>query len=239
MIKNCLLLLTTSILLCHSSFAQWGQNMPQDDRRFIEVTGSADIEISPDQIELEIILGDDKYKKVNTNLDKTEALFLAVLKKNNIKDEQIVMGGINNPYYWYYWWSYRHNKIQRRSYRIKLSQKTDFMKLMKDLDIDGVSSLRITNSTHNEIQDYREDVKIKAMLAAKRKANYLLESLGENIGKVISIKEINNDNGYRWRNQGALMSNYSAGTQNSESSIANVASIKLRYEILARFEISE
>ena len=71
--------------------------------------------------------------------------------------------------------------------------------------------------------------------AAKEKAAYLLESIGEQLGEVISVIETQENSfvpGYSQR----LVSNISADASGSDS-MENIRKIKLRYEMTARFGI--
>ena len=82
------------------------------------------------------------------------------------------------------------------------------------------------------------------MLAAKDKANDLLECIGQKIGKVIEVIEVpetvNQNYWYGYYNMQNLTSNCIVPQSSGESSSAGesyVPAIKLRYEIKARFEI--
>ena len=62
-------------------------------------------------------------------------------------------------------------------------------KIISVIDTKGVSSMRIGEMTHKDILKYHEQGKKDALLAAKDKAEYMAEALGEKIGKVLSIVE--------------------------------------------------
>ena len=82
-------------------------------------------------------------------------------------------------------------------------------------------------------------MKIEAIKAAKEKATYLLESIGEQIGGVLSIEEIPEATNY-WYNQSNMVSNSNISMNNGGNNahgVGNVPMIKLRYEIKAKFEI--
>jgi len=227
-----IILLLTILLVSNLTIAQ---NSEIDERRYIAVTGSAEVTVAPDEIELEIIL---REHTKSTDLSSIESKFIDILKKHNIDiDEKQLMLG-NSTYYWYYWWRhYRKNTYTQKTYKIKLDSSTDFLSLVKDLDFEGVQSLRISNSTNKNLQQLRREVKISALKAAKEKAMYLLESIDEKAGKVISIEEMpETQNHYRYRNQN-IMSNASVSISPGNEDIENVKTIKLRYEVKAKFEI--
>ena len=94
--------------------------------------------------------------------------------------------------------------------------------------------MRIGELKNKEITEYRKQVKIEALKAAKSKAAYLLSGIDKQLGDIISIVELTDDNNYR-RPQPLLSNTMMATSEDSE--IENFKKIKLRYEIKAKFEI--
>ena len=224
--KTLIIILLT--IVATSAFAQ-----QIDTRKFIEVTGSAEMNIQPDEVKLEIVIGDNK-KVGAKKLDDVEKEFKAILSKNNINPESIEFDRASNWYWWQYWRN--RNQLNSMTVKVTLGSKTDILKLVKDLNKDWVSHIAIVDTDHKDLQRFRKDVKIQAIKAAKEKANYLLESVGEKIGSVLSVEEIPGMHADRFVNQAYLQSNVSVESVQS-SSIGNVAEIKLRYEIKVKFEI--
>ncbi|MBI5541076.1 MAG: SIMPL domain-containing protein [Bacteroidia bacterium] len=213
----------------------------------IEVTGSAEMSIIPDQIELEIILSSN-YKSSKHSMDEVEKKFFSVLEAHNIPKMAVSFISMDNPYYWYYWWwDYRHY-YDTKTYKLKFDCAKYDLSFIKDFDTDFIRSLRITQSTHSKITDYRRQVKVEAIKAAKEKAQVLLEAIGQKCGRVLEVIEIqepilNNNSWY-----GNFNNNYSNMTSNSVmyqpstgsgsgNSESHVPSIKLRFEIKTKFEI--
>jgi len=216
-------------------FVSLGAQNP-DKIRYIDVTGSAEMDLAPDEITLEIVLSNYKKVDVQNDLDRIEKKFFSALEKNNITSDQWSLGN-NGQYYWYYWWSYSRRNSSRKVYTVTLDANTDFLKLMKDLDFAGVTSLRISNTTSDKLQEKRQEVKIMAIKAAKTKAEYLLESIDESLGRVLYIEEVQ-QNGYSYYRQNQV-SNVVMSSSNSGGEIDHVAKIKVRYEIKARFAIAD
>jgi uncharacterized protein YggE len=207
-----------------------------DTRKFIEVTGSAEMTIQPDEIELEIVLVEYDKEKKKIKLSDVESIFYDILKKNNINTESIILNS-SNTYHWLRWWSYRDKSYVSKTVKLKLTKETNFLKLVEDLNEKWVQSIQIANTTNKDIQKYRKEVKVEAVKAAKEKATFLLESIGERIGSVISIEELPEGNNYWNRNRNLLSNSNISSISEGEDAVKNVASIKLRYEIKAKFEI--
>ncbi|AWI25319.1 SIMPL domain-containing protein [Flavobacterium pallidum] len=208
-----------------------------DQRKFIEVKGSAEMSVQPDDIELEIVLRrSDSDRKAD--LSNTESAFYAVLKKNNIKTETVTFQN-TSYWYWWYWWNDRYNSNPVKVVRLKLDAKTNFLKLVEDLNTNWVQSIRIAETTAREITRLRKEVKIQAMKAAKEKASYLLESVGEEVGSLLSVVEVpeSDNNYYPFFDRGNLASNSVMQSTSTNTGVEGANAIKLRYEIQAKFEI--
>lgn len=211
---------------------------------YIEVTGSAEMTVVPDNVELEIVLVSESNSK--QSVEAMEKKFFDALDAHKIPKVCVSFISIENPYYWYYWWwEYRHY-YNTKTYKLKLDcTKYDFS-FIQDLNPDNIRSVRITQSSHSKITDYRRQVKVEAMIAAKEKAGVLLESIGQKAGKALEIIEMpeavnNNYFGYNpYGNQNfssnSIISQPSSGG-NAGGSESYVPSIKLRFEIKAKFEI--
>ena len=112
---------------------------------------------------------------------------------------------------------------------------TDFNQIdeiLKIIDTKGINYMRIGELKNKDMQVYRQQSKIEALKAAKKKAEYLVEALGKRLGDVIRIVEPQESAGYP---------RYFAAQSNVSSSQAEAydafRTIKLNYSMLVRFEI--
>jgi len=168
-----------------------------DTRKFIEVTGSAEMTVQPDEVELEITLGE--LKKTNPRkMADIEADFNSVLKKHNIRPESVKFQYASDGYWWH-WWNDRQANSQ--TVRVTLGHKTDILKFVKDLDKSWTHSIRIVDTRHKEMTQFRKNVKIEAIKVAKEKAAYLLESVGEKLGGVLAVTEMPEQENPYWYSQ--------------------------------------
>jgi len=205
--------------------------------RIITVTGSAEIVIPPDEIELEITLTENNSWK---NLSKIELAFMKLLFGNDIEKDRVVFNSTNSSFYWYYWWNHRRDSRKSKKIILKLDAKTNFMKLVRDLDKEYVTSIRITKTSNKDLQKYRREVKIEAIKAAKTKAKYLLEAVDEKVGRLMQVDELQViDNNQYWgqQNRNAVSNSVMSYSKTRGSYIENVPEIKLRYEVKTKFEI--
>ncbi len=226
-----------TIFIYFTAQVTYSQTYPSAEKNHISVTGSSEVIVVPDQIELEIILQEyDRVSNGKRELPNIESEFFNILEKNNIDHKMLVLSSTDYSWY-YYWWSCRNDTYRQRAFKIKLSSSTDFYSLVNDLNIKGVKSIRISDSSHKDLQKLRKEAKISAMRAAKEKALYLLESIDEKLGPVISVEEVPEVSNYHWGRNLNMVSNVSVSHNPQNDDIEHVASIKLRYEIKVKFEI--
>ena len=211
--------------------------------RFIEVTGSAEQEIVPDEIRFQIGIEEywkEEFEKGKEYKDYITKIPLVEIEKNlmnslteiGVNKNQIIIKDIGQ--YWN-----RSGKDFMKSKTIELIL-TDFEKvntILSDVNVKGVNSMKIIKLKNKNITQFREQVKIEAMKAAKKKAAYLLQSVDEKLGRVLSVLELDNNSDYFWRPKNSLSNSIMTSNNLREDSNGIIRKIKLKYEIKIRFEI--
>lgn len=232
------MLLAAGLFFALSTFAQQADNSKQVKK--IEVNGSAEIEITPDELNLDIALRE--YLKGKTKVDITtlekqlvKAIADAGLPKETLTIENV--NGFNNEFFM------RKKKdpvefMTRKQYRLKLTRLDKINDILGAIDAEGVESTRIASYTSSKMDQYRKEVKIKAIKAAKEKAEYMLAAIGNSIDGILEVQEINTDNYPDYRPQ--IMSNAmykSADGVGGGAPDIDFKSIKVRAEVRTVFTI--
>lgn len=158
----------------------------------ISVTGSASMEIIPDEIYVQVDLREYKKKgEDKTELEKIKSGFLANCRAAGIADSDISVAsydGYNMANIWQ-----RRKKdpelLASISYQIKFSNTKLIDELVNKLDDQATNNFRITRTSHSKITDYRKQLKVQAVKAAREKAVYLTEAVSEQLGQAIEINE--------------------------------------------------
>lgn len=211
------------------------------DQNYIEVIGKADMEIIPDKIYISIIINEKDMKGKSLSeidklmFDRLDAIGVDISKDIAIKDL------LSN--FQYYWFIKSDMNLTKEYQVITHDAKTTgkvFFELQK-LDISNISIEKVENS---KIVDYRKEVKIAAIKAAKEKATFLATAIDQNIGRAIFIQEIDNNLRPALESlQGRALGLTIRGISNVslESQIPNpdieFEKIKLEANILVRFEL--
>lgn len=207
----------------------------QTNERYIEVTGTSEIEIVPDEIHYLIEIreyfkeefdGKSKPEEYRTKVPLAEieqglreALANSGIPQNAIRTQEI--GD--------YWRQQGQDFLVSKKFDITLTDFNQINEIVKRIDTKGINTMRIGELENNDMLAYHQKGKIEALKAARRKATYLVEALGKRLGEVIRIVE--KDSGYASPfAQSNVMSSDAA-------SFDNFRTIKKNYSMLVRFEI--
>jgi len=226
------------ILNSLSAFAQIGtKNFI--DQNYIEITGTAEMEVTPNQIFLKIVINEKDYKG-RSSLEELEKGMIQELSSIGLdpnKDIAIKDMASNFKNYWI-----KDAKIYTlKEYQVLCKDANTAGRVFRELEKLGISNITIDRIDHSEIQDFRKEVKVEAIKAAKEKAASLAQAVDQEIGKAIFIQELNH-NAYRsLEGQAASISNIVirgyGDTDVQELPEIEFEKILLDYSILVRFEL--
>ena len=224
-----LLIISLFSFLCTYAF---GQNV--DLRRKIEVTGIAEQEVTPDIINVTISLQEYMDGKKKVTIDQLESQLEAAVKDAGIPKEDFT---INNISAWNNAWQKKKNPdfLAGKQYGLRLHDLNKINQILNDVDPKGIQSTNITSYDYSKMTELKRDLKIQALLAAKDKATYLLNSLNEKLGRPIDINETDNSN-YPVPNLVFANKAMAYNAAPSESDI-DFKKIKLSFQVQAVFEI--
>lgn len=207
--------------------------------RYIEVTGTSEIEIVPDKIHYLIEIreyfeeefdGKSKSEEYRTKvpLGQIEQQLWKVLIDVGIPKEAVRTQEVGD-----YWRRQGQDFLVSKKYDITLTDFKQIDEIVKRIDTRGVNTMRIGELENKDMLVYHQKGKIEALKAAQRKATYLVEALGKKLGEVIRIVEDGN----------AGMSSFFSAQSNVRASDAvsfdGFRTIKKYYSMQVRFEITD
>jgi uncharacterized protein YggE len=207
----------------------------QTNGRYIEVTGTSEMEIVPDKIHYLIEIreyfkeefdGKSKPEEYRTKVPLAEieqglreALANSGIPQNAIRTQEI--GD--------YWRQQGQDFLVSKKFDITLTDFNQINEIVKRIDTKGIHTMRIGELENNDMPAYHQKGKIEALKAARRKATYLVEALGKRLGEVIRIVEKDSDNVSPFAQSNVMSSD--------AASFDNFRTIKKNYSMLVRFEI--
>lgn len=212
-----------------------------DLRKKISVSGTSEMEVTPDIIYLSISL--KEYLKDNNSKKKVDIttlenqLFAAVQKAGLDKDNLT----INNLSSYNYATEKKKNPdfLASKQYRLKVTDLNKWNDIIGAVDPKGVAYTNIESYDYSKIESLKKDLKVKALQAAKVKATYLVEALGDKLGSVIDIQEVNNEQYPQPMYRTSMMMKSSMADSVAEAAPAEIdfKKIKLSYTMNTVFEI--
>ena len=211
----------------------------------IEVKGSAEMEIVPNEMHMIFTLKeylDASKKKIKLETIKTD--FITLCKAAGIVDSNISISSyIGNETFDDYW--HRRPKTEPNfmgsiSYTIMVSSLDKLDKIVAGLNENAIDNFYISKTSHSNIEQLRKDVKTQALIASKNKADYLAKSIGEEIGEALLIQEIEDSYRGYYANENSYSNAISQTAMtlgNTNSSSPSFQKIKLRYEMKVEFKL--
>lgn len=180
-------------------------------------------------------------KKEKITIEQQEALLRSELKQIGVDDTKTLsIYDINSMYF-------PKKKIRdvlgRKDYRLKLTDIKQISPLVELIDRLNIGRLSLEDTEHSEMTRLREETKIEAIKAAKYKANYLLNAIGERAGKAVYIKEGSEESpgvfrpGIISNSNTFVLDGQDASSSGDDDDALSFAQIKIRFVIDAKFEI--
>lgn len=225
------MMMVALVATTYGAFAQTA-----DLRRKVEVTGTAEKEVTPDIINVSISLKEYMDGKKKISISQLEKQLENAVTAAGIPKEDFT---VNNVSGWNYATEKKKNPdfLASKQYGIRVHDLNRYNQLLSKVDAKGIEYTNITSYDYSKITELKKELKLQALLAAKDKAAYLVNALGDKLGKVLSISE--NDGGGSVYPQARMYSNVamrSAVADVPESDI-NFQKIKLSFQVNAVFEI--
>ncbi len=157
----------------------------QPVQRSINVNGSAEMEVVPDEIYVQVDLREYERKgSGKVNIETITNKFLAAVKSIGLTEQDISVQGYSG-YDQNYWWWYKNKKNKDNpdmkatiSYIIKLSSTARMDELVKKMDDEATQNFFIQRTWHSKMAEFRKQLKVQAIKNAKEKAQYLMEAGG-------------------------------------------------------------
>jgi uncharacterized protein len=223
-----------SILFIFAAMTAFGQELFKGEH-FIEVTGSSEMEVEPNEIFLFIKLKEFEENRAKIPLEKLDQDFLQALKSANVDRKNLTLADAGSTLEKFR----RRDKdaFREKSYELKVTSAAELERVLAKIEPVKVSQLDLVRLHHTDMEKFKIDLKIKALQAAQAKASTLLKSIGAEIGKPIMVRDWDQDPIQPLPQ--ARMANvmYKAEGADMVEEQIGFRKLKLRAQITAQFEI--
>ena len=203
---------------------------------FIEVTGTADREIEPNEIYVLVRIKEFEENRQKTVLEKIEKDFYNAVKEAGIDRKRVELADAGSDLEKFR----RKDKeaFREKTFQIKLTSGGELEKFIEKLSAVKVDSVDVTKLHHSDYEKIKLELKVQALKIAKEKAEVLLRSIGSEVGKPIMVRDFDFHQPYMEMNANVRMykQNMDGAQEAAEEPIA-FRKIKMQAQITAQFEI--
>lgn len=204
---------------------------------FIEVSGTAETEIDPNEITLWIRIREFEENKNKVQLEKIDQQFLTALKSAGIDKKRLTLADAGSTL----------SKLGKRdkdafrekTYELVLNSSTEVSTLIRNLEPVKVDMVRVVRVHHSSLEAFKLDVKVKALQAARAKAQALAKAVGSEIGNPLMIREWDDGPVYPLPHESNMMFKSAMADQPEQTADSDIAfrKIRLRAQVQAQFRL--
>lgn len=199
---------------------------------YIQVTGRAEKELTPDEFYLQIVIN-ERDSKGKISVESQQRDMVAVLRKLGVDvEKQLKMANLSSEFF------KKNTSVAMAKYQLQLGSSDEVAKVWQALDDLGISNISILKVTHSQLDKYKQEVRLEAMRNAQKSAQEMAGAIGQTIGKCFYIYDSNSnvlpvmyDNAVLMRSAKAAADAESA----AEEDPLEFKTIKLEYGVQAKF----
>lgn len=162
------------------------------DQPYLEVNGSADTLITPDEIFISIMIS-EKDSKDRVSVEEQEAKMVAALSALGIDVEKNLSASYMGSNFRFYLLKGK-DVIKSKQYVLKVGDAETASKVFLQLEQLEISNSSIQRVNHSSIDKLRNSMRSRAVENAKDRANALLHPLHQNVGPAIHVADTENYN---------------------------------------------
>lgn len=224
-----LILMAVVALVALPAAAQTQEAYPS----FIQTNGRAELEVTPDEFYLQIIIN-ERDSKGKISVESQQREMVAALKRLGIDvDRQLKVANLSSEFY------KKNTSVATAKYQLQLGTSDEVARAWQALGDLGISDVSILKVSHSKLDQYKEQVRAEAIRNARANAATLAEAIGQTIGKCFYIYDSNSGVLPTYYDNAVLMRSAKAyGT--AEGAVAEeeplaFKTIRLEYNVQAKF----
>ncbi len=221
------------------SLAAYGQGSAATgttpDTRFIEVTGTASRQVTPDKIFLAITLKNQLLNRQQLTVEQQEEMLKQFLLKSKIDLSLLTLNDASADIL------LSRKKTAdyelKKEFVLQLATAEQVTKVAQELQQMHIGELAVVKTEYSKIESLQKEVRIAAIKAAKDKADYLLQALGEQTGKPLEIQETHENIFMGSPASNTMLSNSISDSPAEESTEVSFSKIQVKFSYEVKFSI--
>jgi uncharacterized protein YggE len=233
-IKECFALLLLLTPICGFSQIE-SSDKTLNEKSFIEVVGTALKEVMPDKIFISISLN-DKVDNKEYDVKAQEIKLKAALTKVGIDLDNLVLTDAGADVIRE---RRRHSLFEvSKDYILQVKTAAQVSDVIKELYANNIKDCSVSRVESSAIESLRKEVRIAAIKAAKDKATYLLEAIGEAPDKPLEIREQSEScYGYNYKTNVSIAPNTRLEESTTESQDLNFRMMTVKFSYYIKYSI--
>lgn len=177
--------MTATLALVIASIPGYMQVPGAGEQPYIEVAGTAEQEVVPDEIYVAVEIRERKEK---ISLQQQEDRLKAIVAQLGLEMSDLSLSGALTDYVLLR----RKSGALRsgKSYTVRVGDALTLGKLFRELDELEITDARIVRLDYSGMDSLQRQLRIKAIQAARDKATYLLQAIGQQPGHPLVVNEV-------------------------------------------------
>lgn len=220
-------------------FSAAAQTATVPEKDIIEVTGTAEKKIVPDEIYVRILIQEKNESREKITIEQQEEKLRNAVTAAGIELKNLSVSDVNADYMKVRWKT--KEVMTQKVYLLKTSTPQQLKKLFTELNKIEVKDAGIDHVSHSKMDSLNKTVRIAAIKAAKDKAAYLLAAINEKPGNCLVVREAEPmsypnilSNNISYNNGGGGLEFNIDAMKDEEIGFQN---INITYSIYCKFEI--
>ena len=223
-------MLAAAVVLCATATAQV---VEEKFPCYVEVTGYAERNVTPDTFYLTIVIA-EKDSKGKISVETQQREMIASLQRAGIDtDRQLTMVDMTGEYF------RKSNTLMTAQYRLKLTSAADVRKVCTMLGDMGISSVTLRSVSYSKIADVRNEVRVESIRNARAKAEQLAGALEQSVGSCIRINDYSREGAEEvvtaYNARAMKMAANADGMMDEDDDVLEFKPIKVTANVNARF----
>lgn len=205
----------------------------ESDGRYVQVTGYAQREVTPDKFTVVIELKESDTRG-RRGVEEQERAMVAALEKVGIDTRTaLALSYSSSDYY------RRGGSLLSRSYELTLLSTEALTAAFDALSPLGLHSVELVRAESSRLEEIRSELRREAIINAQRQASELATAIGQSIGPCLTIIDYTSGSALIFRMNMAYKSIEESAVANAvvESFAPEFRAIKLEHSLSAKFAL--
>ncbi len=172
------------LLICQLSSAQTKNFI---DLPYLETTAKVDTLVQPDIIYLDILIR-ERDERNRVSAEEMEARMIQKLKSLGIDTEkQLTLSDLGSNFKKYF--LKQKDIMKDKAYELKVFNSQTAGRVLVGLEEIGISNVNLDRTEYSKMEELKLELKSKAIVKAKKQADYLVRPLSQKIIRAIHITD--------------------------------------------------